>query len=189
MARKKPVRKRGRPRKEHAKSRCTTREGRRTGRDPIVEGAPGLLARRRRVARGRTDLEINAASVLFGHDLINRAQFDRLGEVTRWLRTMARAWGGHDGSVGGLWSAILAVFSARRSTDVTPAGVDGTRLRLARALGRLDGSRELVVQLAEGRIPPLVVHVLDDRLTSSDRNAIERLRFGLDRIQGKEAAG
>ena len=50
--------------------------------------------------------------------------------------------------------------------------------RLALALSRLDGSRDLVVQLAEGRTPPLVLYVLDGRVTDADREELERLAMG-----------
>lgn len=63
---------RGRPRKEHAKRRTSTRQGRKTGQDPIDEGSPRLVQRKRRVGNGRTDLELSGAAVLLGHDLITR---------------------------------------------------------------------------------------------------------------------
>jgi hypothetical protein len=44
---------------------------------------------------------------------------------------------------------------------------------------RVTGSR---IELAEGRVPPLVVRVLDGRLTCRDREALARLRDGLDRM-------
>jgi hypothetical protein len=62
-----------------------------------------LRARKRAVIR-REDLEINGAAVLFGHDLLDRTQYDTLGVVTGVLQRIARAWGGRDGSVNGLWS-------------------------------------------------------------------------------------
>jgi hypothetical protein len=41
-------------------------------------------------------------------------------------------------------------------------------LSLARVLGQLDGSRDLVIAMGEGRSPPLVERVLDRRLTRTD---------------------
>jgi hypothetical protein len=92
----------------------------------------------------------------------------------------ANCW---DGSVGGLWSAIVAAATRMGSTTaVVPGGGDAARFRLARPLSRLDGSRDLVVQLAEWQAPPLVLHVLDGRVTDADREELERLRNGLDRM-------
>lgn len=171
---------RGRPYNPDAKRHRTTREGRRTGIDPIDPGAELLLAKKRRVTGGRTDLEINAASVLLGHELITREQYDRLGAVTQWLRLAARAWGGANGSVAGLWSGIVASLSRARTTGTVPDGADWARLRLAKALNRLNGSRELVIELAEGRVPPLVVRVLLRAMTASDEEELAALRDGLD---------
>jgi hypothetical protein len=100
-----------------------------------------------------------------------------------WLQQAARAWGITNGSVTGLWSTIAAAATRMGSTvATTPTGSDDARRRLARALSRLNGSRELVVELAEGRLPPLVVHVLEGELTVRDQEQLTRLRFGLDRM-------
>jgi hypothetical protein len=48
----------------------------------------------------------------------------------------------------------------------------------------LDGSRDLVIELAEGRIPEIVVHVIDHALTVDDAIVLERLRRSLDDIGG-----
>jgi hypothetical protein len=50
---------------------------------------------------------------------------------------------------------------------------------------RLDGSRELVIELAEGRVPEIVVHVLERTLTEADAESPERLRASLDDIGGE----
>jgi hypothetical protein len=100
----------------------------------------------------------------------------------QWLGLIARAWGGSQGSVAGLWGGILATLSRGRTVGVVPDGADAARLRLAKALGRLNGSRALVIALAEGRVPPLVVHVLDGALTARDQDELARLRDGLDRM-------
>jgi hypothetical protein len=46
----------------------------------------------------------------------------------------------------------------------------------------LDGSRDLIIGLAEGRVPPLVVHILKGPLSDEDEDELARLREGLDRI-------
>jgi hypothetical protein len=52
-----------------------------------------------------------------------------------------------------------------------PAGgwglADAAR-RLPRVCAELEGSRDLIVGLAEGKIPPLVVHVLEGRMSDED---------------------
>ena len=91
----------------------------------------------------------------------------------------ANCW---DGSVGGLWSAIVAATRMGSTTAVVPGGADAARFRLARPLSRLDGSRDLVVQLADGQVPPLVLRVIDGWVTDAAREELERLRDGLDRM-------
>jgi hypothetical protein len=174
----------GRPRKADAKRRRTTVAGRAPDPD---RGTEQLRIRKRRTT-GREDLEINGAAVLFGHDLIDRAQYDTLGTVTKLLQRVARAWGGRDGSLNGLWSAILAAAS---SPGFVPAPVgdgksslaDQARRRLQRMCRSLDGSRALVIELAEGKIPEIVVHVIERRLTATDAITLERLRQSLDDIE------
>jgi hypothetical protein len=51
-------------------------------------------------------------------------------------------------------------------------------------LRQLDGSRDLVLALAEGRCPPIVIHVIEGRITGADEKTLDRLRQGLDAIGG-----
>jgi hypothetical protein len=44
-------------------------------------------------------------------------------------------------------------------------------------------SRELVIEPAEGRAPPLVMHVLERRLNAADEITLDRLLTGLDAIR------
>jgi len=85
--RRKSGRRRGRPRQKHAKRRCTTTVGRRTGRDPVDAGSPQLRARK----RSATTRE------------------DALAFVTSLLRQVHRAMGGNL-SVAGLWTAIIGAL-------------------------------------------------------------------------------
>jgi hypothetical protein len=148
---------------------------------PEVDLGSALLRARKRAATGRDDLEVNGAAVLFGHDHLSRTQYDKLGAMTALLQRVARAWGGRDGSLNGLWTAILG---AMVGTGFAPPPVgnggwslaDGARRRLERLCRRLDGSRELVIALAEGKLPPIVVHVIERRLTVADAVALDRLR-------------
>jgi hypothetical protein len=59
------------------------------------------------------------------------------------------------------------------------------RRQLVRALRQLDGSRDLVIDLAEGRAPPVVLHVLERRLLRQDEAELDRLRAGLDPEAGR----
>jgi hypothetical protein len=143
---------------------------------------------RKRAATGREDLEVNGAAVLFGHDHLDWAQYDTLATVTELLQRVARAWGGRDGSLNGLWEAITGALT---STSFAPLPVgdggwslaDGARRRLERACWRFDGSRALVIALAEGQVPEIVVHVVERRLTQEDAAALDRLRRSLDDIE------
>jgi len=107
MARRKIGRRRGRPRLANAKRRTTTRIGRRTGQDPIDTGTVELR-QRKRVLTGREDLPLDPAGVLYGRELIDAQQYSSLSLITEWLQRVAKAWGGKDASVNGLWSALLA---------------------------------------------------------------------------------
>jgi hypothetical protein len=42
-----------------------------------------------------------------------------------------------------------------------------------RVLARLDGSRDLIIELAEVRVPPLALRVLDGWLTCRDREGLD----------------
>jgi len=178
--------KRGRPRRANAKRRQTTVAGRRGEADTGTEE----LRRRKRRVTGREDLELTGAAVLFAHEHLDRQQFDTLGVVTVLLQQAARGWGGRDGSVSGLWEAITGAL-VRTGFASTPIGdggfslADGARRRLARLVRTLDGSRDLVIDLAEGRVPPLVLHVLERRLDHADEDTLDRLRTGLDSIAGR----
>jgi hypothetical protein len=202
--------KRGRPRKANAKRRATTIAGRRGETDT---GTEELRRRKRRIAAGREDLELTGAAVLFAHEHLDRQQFDTLGVVTVLLQLAhehldrqqfdtlgvvtvllqqaARGWGGRDGSVSGLWEAITGAL-IRTAFAPAPVGdggfsslADSARRRLARLIRALDGSRDLVIELAEGRVPPLVLHVLERGLDHADEGTLDRLRTGLDSIAGR----
>jgi hypothetical protein len=179
---------RGRPRKPDAlsKRRATTSKG----RAPEVDLGSSMLRARKRAVTGREDLELTGAAVLLGHDLLDQAQYDTLGTVTELLQRVARAWGGRDGSLNGLWTAIIGAMVPTGFAPV-PVGdggrslADQARRRLQKMCRQLDGSRSLVLSLArEDPVPPIVLRVLDHALTPEDAAALERLRQGLDAIGG-----
>jgi hypothetical protein len=176
---------RGRPKLANARRRATTVAGRRA---PDDQGTPQLRAKKRAVTL-RENLEINPAAALFGHGAIDALQFETLATLSLWLRTLAQAWGG-TASVNGLWAAIagglISTDLATRNGDDMATGLAvGARKQLARAVGRLDGSRALVIGIIEGPIPPVIFRVIEDRLTRADMVALERLRQGLDHLAGR----
>src|SRR5215831_5974295 len=76
MARKKTGRRRGRPSLgRFAKSRQTTRRGRREGPDLGTDA----LRRHKRLLTGREDLPLDPAGVLLGRELIDPQQYSTLG--------------------------------------------------------------------------------------------------------------
>jgi hypothetical protein len=126
--------------------------------------------------------------VLYGRGHLDAQQYGTLGTIVLWLERLARAWGGV-GGVTGLWGSIVGTSIptgyVRIQNDATSGLADGARRQLARALNRLDGSRSLVVSLAEGQVPALVLRVLDGKPTPADKVELERLRQSLDDIGGE----
>lgn len=174
---------RGRPRQAKAKRRETTR----TGRQGEPDRGTAQLRRKKRLATTREDLEISPIAALFRHGLIDAAQYDALASVADWLLRLAHNLGPKSDGVAGLWAALTG--AAVRSPGSVPVSVgpasDHAWYVLGRLLRRLDGSRDLVLQLAENRMPPLVIRVLESRLTRADKIVLERLRRGLDRVAGR----
>jgi hypothetical protein len=78
--------------------------GRRTGVDPIDEVSPLLCQHKHRLT-GEETIELSTAGILFGHGCIDRVQYDTLGNITLWLRRLARELGprgiGRQRAVGG----------------------------------------------------------------------------------------
>jgi hypothetical protein len=184
VARKKTGRRRGRPRLAVAKRRFTTRHGRRHGFEPVDLGSDYLRVRKLRLT-GRFDLPLDGAAILYAHEHLDREQYDTLALVGRQLVLLARGWGGDDGC-SGLWVALTgALTPARPAPSVLDQrmGLAGYAWqRLAQACRQLDGSRNLVLALAEGRSPPIVRRVVERKLTIADSMTLEKLRQGLDRV-------
>jgi hypothetical protein len=133
---------RGRPRKANARRRQTTVAGR---TPPPDLGTDQLRIRKRRVT-GREDLEISGAAVLYGHDHLDRAQYDTLGKITELLQRIARAWGGRDGNVTRLWEAITGALT---STGFAPNPV--WVMAAGRSLTGLDADWSRRVDASMGR--------------------------------------
>jgi hypothetical protein len=136
---------------------------------------------------------MTAAGILFGHELLDRYQYDALGWITVLLRRIARSCG-RDASPAGVWAAIVAAASRTPPSAPVIIGDYGARDTLARICRRLDGSRGLVLELAEeGQVPPICVRAAERRLTPRDLIQLQLLRRGLDGISprglGRDAAG
>jgi hypothetical protein len=178
---------RGRPRQAQARRRATTLAGRAA---PSDEGTPQLRRAKIRTTT-RPDIEVNGAGVLYGRGHLDAQQYDTLGMVMMWLQRMQRAWGGL-GGCHALWLSIVGALVPTGYIRVQSATVeglsDGARRALMAAVRRLDGSRDLVVSLAEGRAPPIVLRAVEDRLTTPDKVELERLRLGLDHLAGRRGA-
>jgi hypothetical protein len=173
VARKKTGRRRGRPRLAAAKRRFTTRLG-----------SDYLRVRKLRLT-GRTDLPLDGAAIPHARGHLDREEYDTLALIGRQLTQLARGWGG-DGGYGGLWTALTGALTPARpapgAIDQRMGLADYARRRLAQACRQLDGSRNLVIALAEGRSPPIVRRAVERKLTIADSVTLEKLRQGLDRV-------
>jgi hypothetical protein len=169
----------------NARRRHTTRAGRR-GEDVRDHGSV-LLRAKKRVLTSRDDVEMTPAGVLYGFGYLDREQYDKLGCVTGLLHRIARSFG-RDASPAGLWLALVAAASRTRPGMPTIVGDHGARDALTRICRRLDGSRDLVLELAaEGGLPPICLRAAEHRLTPRDLVQLELLRRGLDGISPSRA--
>jgi hypothetical protein len=179
--------KRGTPRNALAKRRQTTLAGRRAPDDL----GTSELRRAKIRATTRSDIEINGGGVLYGRGHLDAQQFDTLATVVLWLQRLQRGWAGA-GGCHALWLTILGAAVptgfVRPENAIASGLADNARRQLVRALRQLDGSRSLVVSLAEGQAPPIVLRAFEDRLTTPDKIELERLRFGLDALAGRRGA-
>jgi len=173
MARKKTGRRRGRPYNPNARRHQTTRAGR---RGEIDRGSERLRAKKR-AATSREDIELTAPGVLYGHGHLDRFQYDALAFVTELLRRISRSFG-RDASPAGVWAAIIAAASRTAPSMPPIIGDYGARDALARICRQLDGSRDLVLALAEERrLPAIVLRAVEQRLTPGDLARLELLAF------------
>jgi hypothetical protein len=95
---------------------------------------------------------------------------------------IARSFG-RGASPSGLWSAILGALTKSTPGLEPVVGDQGARRALHRNLRRLDGSRELVLELAaEGALPAICIRAAEHRLTPRDLVQLGLLRKGLDSL-------
>jgi hypothetical protein len=174
--------KRGRKPNPNARRRQKDRAGR---RGEVDEGSPRLIQKKIQLT-GRSDVEMTPAGILYGRDLLDRQQYDMLGVVTLLLRRVAAACG-RGYTVHGLWLAILSA-ATRTSYTLPLLGDQNARRSLERLCSALNGSRALVIELAEGQMPPLVIRAALNQLTPFDMVEIEELRAGLDDLAAPRRA-
>jgi hypothetical protein len=170
----------GRKLDPNAKRHKTTRRGRRGEDDRDLGSA--LLRARKLAATGRKNVELTPAGVLYGHNHLDNLQYSSLGLVTHLLQTIARSFG-RGMSPAGVWAAILGALVKTTPGFEPIIGDFGARHRLERIWRHLDGSRDLVLELAsEGPLPPICLRALERRLTPRDHVQLELLRKGLDGV-------
>ena len=127
---------------------------RRDPRLPRDYGSVRLRAKKR-VATGREDVEMTPAGVLYGHGHLDNMQYSARGWVTELLQQIARSFG-HSANPAGLWFAILGALTKTTPGIEKIVGDQGSRRVLEQVCRRLDGSRDLVLELAaEGALPPI----------------------------------
>jgi hypothetical protein len=188
MARRKRRHTGGRKFDPHAKRRFTSRFGRKYGYEPADRGS-AELRRKKRTATGREDVEMTPAGILYGHGYLHNSQYSALGYVTLTLQTIARSFG-RGTSPAGLWSAILGALTRTTPGIEEIVGDQGSRNALERICRRLDGSRDLVLELAaEDTLPPICIRASERRLTPRDLVQLELLRKGLDGITPSRGRG
>jgi hypothetical protein len=141
-----------------------------------------LLRARKLAATSRDDVELTPAGILHGHGHLDRYEYDTLGRVTGLLQRIARSFG-RGMSPAGIWNAVLGAL-IRTTPGFEPIiGDHGARRQLERICRRLDGSKDLVIELAsEGPLPPICLRALERRLTPRDLVQLELLRKGLDGV-------
>jgi hypothetical protein len=137
---------------------------------PVDHGTPQLRGRKFRATK-RDDIELTGPGILYGHGHLDRHQYDQLGEVAVTLQLLAKNLGPRPNAVANLWRAIVgagigAAYSGVPSSIGELAGI--ARTRLERMLSRLDGSRDLVIAVAESRPLPLIERVLEGAITDAD---------------------
>ena len=181
-------RRRGRPRVAHPKRLARTRAGR--AGDGVDDHGSARLVQRKVAATTRPDLELSGLGVLYGHRELDGEQFQTLTLVSLWVMRQAKAWGVSTMSVEGLWRGIAAAmtrssYAPTPTSDVAGGDADTARRQLTRLRSRLNGSFDLVMQLASGAVPNLVLRLVEGTTTVADKVEIERLRQSLDRLAGK----
>lgn len=168
--------KRGRPRKEGARRRETTRALRRGERD---RGSDRL--RLQRIAlTGREDLPVDPLGVLHGRDHLGQAQYHAGRDIGDLIEVVQRSLGVATGSVQGGWLAILSGGAIRGAAPVSGAASGALRL-LDKLRDRIADPvmAEVTFAICAGEWRPCVMQVMRGRLTAYGRFELACLDQGL----------
>jgi hypothetical protein len=155
-------RKPGRPSLPRAKRNATTREGRRTGYDPIDRGTPELRARRRSVTGHESLPHDDPLSAMLGHQQLTVAQYNAGRGIAELLLALRERY-------GNVWLGILLGTGSNRSA-LPPATLAAERVE--RQLRRLI---EII-----GPAAPLVLAVCGGQWWAS--HAVHQVAEGLEQV-------
>jgi hypothetical protein len=113
--------------------------------------------------------------------IIDRRQFDTVSFIASLLRPEAR---GRGLPVAGLWAQVLGsgIKTPFASTIVVVGDERATRA-LEAICQPCNGSRSLLVALANGEAPPVVARALGRQMIATDYIALAELRRNLDHIR------
>jgi hypothetical protein len=154
-------RRRGRPLKSHAKRNTTTREGRRTGTDPVDRGTVELRGKRKAATQHETLSHEDPLSVLLGRQQLTIAQYNAGRSVAELQLRLGRE------HVGSIWPRIFS--PSRGLLDLGPSPAAERAGRTLRRLVRVIGENAAVVlALCDGLWWPLQYP--------------DRIAAGLDRV-------
>jgi hypothetical protein len=127
----------------------------------------------------RADGELSPLGILWGRSLIDPVEFSKLNFVALLLQQVARSMG-RGVSPSHLWNSIPGAAVALPAGQPQPIiGDRGARSELVRICRTLNGSKALILDIAEDRMPPLVIRAAEMRLRAADRVTLEGLRHDL----------
>jgi hypothetical protein len=154
-------RRRGRPQKSHAKRNTTTREGRRTGTDPVDRGTAELRGKRKAATQHETLSHEDPLSVMLGRQQLTIAQYNAGRGIAELQLRLGRE------HVGSIWPRIFSPSRGLLDLGPSPAAERAARTltRLVRVIGE---NAVLVLALCDGLWWPLLFP--------------ERVAAGLDRV-------
>jgi len=137
-------RRRGRPSKTNAKRNTTTREGRRTGRDPSDAGTAELRWRRT-VATGSEDLSHeDPLAELYGRSLLTTAQYNAGRDIAELLAVMLPL------HVGNVWQRLLTGTGASFTGYQPSPAAERARFLLDRIASIIGDQAVLVFAVCSG---------------------------------------
>jgi hypothetical protein len=142
-------RKRGRPRKQFAKRNTTTRQGRKTGHDPVDSGTDELVAKRKALTQ-RSDLpHSDPIAALYGRDLISVAHYNAARDISDLIAIVGQE------HVGSVWQRILSAPGGVLNFDPSPE-VERAQNILHRLKNLIGDHFGLVFAICSGDWAPIV---------------------------------